>query len=187
MSSEEFDLEGYWKDIRSFPQGECNNSPSKIQQSLTRAFEKSFKRLSDKYTGVKLDPQKGLVTVVHHGIELFMEEWKQDLRNQNLAGLIGIVLEGQDLTPDEMKKFVQALPYTLLKRICQSAFGSATGVHGLMAIELASRNRSIREYHILQDGISLYVRLITLDGRHVKFYLNEEFNLSTDWNESNNR
>lgn len=176
--SEELDLEGCWSDIRT-ASGSSENASSQLQQSLSRALERSSKRLSEKYKelGVYPHAQEPLVKVVQHGIELFMEEWYQDLRNQNLAGLVEIVLEGQDLFPQEMKEFVQALPYTLLERICKSAMNSASGIHGLMAIEFARRNRSIRSYDIFQNGNRTYVQFTTLDGRTVKFYLDEKFDL----------
>lgn len=172
--TDELDLEGCWSDLRC-PKGSSEEAPSQLRRSLLDAHQKASIRLIEEELGGT--GTKPLTTVVSRAVALFMEEWYQTLRDQNLAGLIEIVLEGQHLVPNEMQEFVQALPYSLLERICQSAMNSASGIHGLMAIEFARRNRNLRSYNIYQDGSRTYVQFTTLDDRTLKFYLDEKFDL----------
>lgn len=182
MAPEDVDLESCWQDIRrpfpSFIKG--SKADSKLKESLEAAYKRSNERLSEKlqkHGGKTLTPEL-LAEIVSTGIALFMEEWHDGLRRQNLSGLVGIILEGQDLTASEMGDFVRAIPYSLLERICKSAVSSATGIHGLMAIEFARRNRSIRHYNIVQNGDRAYVEFTDLSDRTVSFYLDEDFELN---------
>lgn len=181
MADDDLDLESCWRDLR--PHAFVEKEPtSKFKESLKDAYERSNERLVEELKGhqgqtvtVEL-----LAKIVSKGVSLFMQEWQEGLRRQNLAGLIEIILEGQDLTASEMHEFVRALPYSLLERICKSAVGSATGIHGLMAIEYAHRNRSIRHYGVVQDGARTYVAFTNLEGVPVTFYLDEKFELFDD-------
>ncbi len=111
-------------------------------------------------------------------VSIFMEKWYEGLRGQNLSGLIELVLQGQQLPPDELKGFVQALPSSLLKRIVESAIGATgvygNGLHALMAIELHLRSQNIRQYQLTQMGMRLHIEFH--DPKRdavVKFFLDE--------------
>lgn len=180
--AEELDLEACWQDVRPLPfEGAANSS--KFQDSLKRAYERSSNRISEYINKEHHHAQltgEVFAAIIGQAITIFMEEWHNGLREENLAGLVELILEGQELTASEMGEFVRALPYSLLERICKSAVKSATGIHGLMAIEYARRNRSIASYDVVQDGTRAYVEFTEATGRRIKFYLDEKFELPDD-------
>jgi hypothetical protein len=184
MADDKLDLEEYWQDVRPMPFISGSESASKLKESLDVAYEKANERMGtllkeSKYRNAALTGEL-FAEIISKGVAFFMEEWHEGLRNQNLAGLIEIVLEGQDLTPSEMEEFVRALPGSLLERICKSATGTASGIHGLMAMEFARRNNHIRDYSVLQDGGRAYVKFTDLGDREVRFYLDESFELGEE-------
>ena len=172
------ELETCWQDLRPTPV-ESVSGPTKLQQSLKIAHERSTKRLfelvNEKRNAVLTN--EFLASLIGHAITIFMEEWHNGIREENLAGLIELILEGQELTASEMNEFVRALPYDLLGKICESAVKSATGIHGLMAIEYARRNRTITGYTVVQDGKRTYVEVKERTGEQFQFYLDEKFEL----------
>jgi hypothetical protein len=180
--SEELDLESCWQDIRHNPFDKVPD-PTKFQDSLKKAYERSSERIAEYINKNHHHAQltgEVFATIIGQAISIFMEEWHNGLREENLAGLVELILEGQELTASEMNDFVRALPYSLLERICKSAVKSATGIHGLMAIEYARRNRTIPHYGIIQDGSRAYVEFTEANGRQVKFYLDEKFEVPNE-------
>lgn len=117
--------------------------------------------------------------VVAKAVQTFLAKFYNLYRKQSLAGLIELVLEGQDLTPEELQGFVRALPNSLIQRILLASTASTTGIHALLAIEDAHRNKRIQEYSLGRDGprttCTFYdpVRKAT-----VTFYLDEKFEIS---------
>jgi hypothetical protein len=183
----DLDFESFWADLRARRKpasGETiqiiSDRSSNIEGMLNVACEKAAFDLAKKY-----EPYRGkamttdmLADVVSAGVRVFMEKWHEGLRGHNLAGLIEIVLEGQSLTPDEMVGFVRALPRSLLERISSSALGSATGIHGLMAVEFARRQGEVREYILRPDSGRVLVEFVNRDNQEVAFYLDETFKLT---------
>jgi hypothetical protein len=177
------DLEECWREIRPQPNVQIiTTQPSRLRDALELACETTAFDLAQECRDLhgKLLTPEDLGTIVSKAVRLFMTRWYEGLRSQNLAGLIEIVLEGQDLSPSEMTAFVRALPTKLIEKIADSAVGSGTGVHGLMGVEHARRNGALRDYSIGRDPGSdnrVYVRFRRGD-RDVEFFLDEHFELS---------
>lgn len=178
----EYDLQECWEDIRrKSPILVVRDRPSQLKDSLELVTAKTGWDLAQECADLrgKVVTPEILVTVVARAVRLFMAKWYEHLRGQNLAGLIEIVVEGQDLTPSEMKAFLGALPTGLLERIARSAVGSGTGIHGLIGVEHARRTGSLTDYSIGRDpgcGNRVFVRF-PRDGKDVEFFLDEQFEL----------
>ncbi len=179
--AEDLDLESYWKDIRDLPRIEVNSGKaSDLEGALELASEKTLFDLQ-----VELRKHQDMVVttdllaeLVTLGIRTFMRHWYQGLKEQDLSGLIEIVLEGQrDMSPRDMAGFIRALPSTLLERIVQSVAGSATGIHALMAIEMARRNGKLNGYRIDKESGRIYVEFdhTSEQVQTIRFYLDESF------------
>jgi hypothetical protein len=185
-----FDFESFWDDLRAT--GKQPEPPDEIlivggkgtdlTGVLQSACEKAAHDLSVKYQERQGEilTLEVLADIVTTGVRIFMEKWHDGLREQNLAGLIEFVLEGQSLTPEEMTGFVRALPMSLLGRISESAIGSATGIHGLMAVEYARRRGDVRSYILEAEEGKVIVEFINRQDQRVRFSLNEEFKLVTN-------
>jgi hypothetical protein len=178
--SEWEDLEGDWRLLQRSPIQVVTNRASDLKSQLEVAGEKTvfelrqhFKQYQDAPLTVDL-----LSTLVGKAVRVFLAKWQEGLRDQNLAGLIEIVLEGQDLTPEEMRGFLKALPDSLLQKILDSGIHSqsATGVHGLIAIEKHLRQRKVLDYTIGKDLGRVYVEFVDPETNGtVRFSLDEFF------------
>ena len=185
MSDLDDDLEDYWGEVR--PESPIKvirlDKPSRIEDAMVYASETTAHDLAKEcrqFLNKPITPEI-LSVIVSKGIRLFMERWVQSLKGQDLAGLIEIVLEGQDLSPVEMRTFVQSLPTRLIQRMAQASIGSGkgTGIHGLIGVEAARRNGQLPDYSIGRDPGSdnrVYVRF-QREGRNVEFFLDEYFDV----------
>jgi hypothetical protein len=175
------DLETYWKDIRRHPVVvTASDRPGDLRGQLLLASEKAGFDLAHKfkeYNGQPVTPEL-MAMIVAEGIRSFMDKWYDGLRKQNLSGLVEIVLEGQGnhLSPEEMQEFVRALPSSLIMKVVESAMGSATGIHALMALE-KHRRVGLANYSIAKVGGSVQVRFTGPEGQEVSFGLYEAFDL----------
>jgi hypothetical protein len=183
---EDLELESYWEDLRvRSPVRLVGTQASNVKDSLTLACEKTIFDLTKefgKFVGTPLGPEN-LAQMMGTAVRTFMQHWYEDLRNQDLAGLIEIVLEGQNLTPVEMTDFVHSLPTSLIERIAQSAMGTANGIHGLMGLEFARRTGKLQEYKITRDPLNERVYVEFFDSvrkRPIQLYLDEKFDLPRD-------
>lgn len=182
------DLESYWKDIRRHPViVTASDRPADLQGQLLLASEKAGFDLAHKFkefNGQPVTPEL-MAKIVAEGIRSFMDKWYEGLRKQNVSGLVEIVLEGQgnQLTPEEMRGFVQALPASLIDKVVESAMGSATGVHALIALE-KHRRAGRANYDISKVGGSVQVRFTGPEGQEVSFGLYEAFTLDTPTGDS---
>jgi len=182
MSEDDLDLEECWDDLRrKSPLLVVRDQPSNLKDALTLVTEKTAWELTQECSdlwGKSLTPAV-LGTLIAKAVRLFMERWYEHLRGQNLAGLIEIILEGQDLSPSQMTAFMKAIPTELVQKIAKSAVGSGTGIHGLMGVEHARRMGQISNYSIGRDTGSdnrVYVRF-KRGGKDVEFFLDEHFEL----------
>lgn len=171
------ELQEAWKAVRPPPIIQVvSNRPSDLLSQLTLvAAETTFelKKVFKKYDGQSLTSDL-LAEVASKGVEVFMRRWFQHLKSHDLAGLIEIVLDGQQLSPNEMKGFLQALPDSLVQRIIDSSVGTVTGVHALMAFESHRRERHITDYTLTKEGERTKIEFF--DPIHrvpVSFYLDE--------------
>jgi len=117
-----------------------------------------------------------LATLVAEGVKSFMTHWRDTLRQQDLSGLIEVVLETQNLSPIELRSFMSALPDSLLTRVASSAIGSAKGVHSLVAVEAAFRAKKISGYTIGNENGRIFAEFPEGDSV-VKFFLDESIDL----------
>lgn len=184
-----FDFESFWDDLRGSGKPEppdevlvVGGKGTDLTGMLEKTCEKTARDLAQKFQqhhGQTMTVEL-LAEVVSAGVQAFMENWHDGLREQNLAGLIEFVLEGQSLTPEEMTGFVRALPLSLLGRISESAIGSATGIHGLMAVEYARRQGDVRSYILQAEEGKVTVEFVNRQDQRVRFSLHEEFKLISD-------
>jgi len=159
---------------------------SNVKGTMTLAAEKAAFRLRETF-GSKYKDQPltsdVLTDIVAMGVRSFMEIWYGELRGNNLAGLIEIVLEGQQLTPSEIQSFIHALSDDLILKITRSEVHSANGYHALMAIEHHRRAGRIDGYTIGLEGRRVFVEFRhTPKGEeptYLKFYLDEKFDLES--------
>lgn len=155
--------------------GRASDMKSHLELACAKTLPVLEKYTNDKYNAKPVTSAM-LADIMAQGISIFMEKWHDELRSQNIAGLIEIILEAQDLSPTDMKGFIQALPLNLLDRILDSAIGLVPGVHGLIAIERALRARNIRDYTLGKEGARTYVSFFEPNRQvPVKFYLDEWF------------
>jgi hypothetical protein len=182
---EELDLESYWDDVRVHaPIRIVNTEGSNVRDGMLLAGEKTIfdlKAAFAKYNHKPLTTDM-LAEMMGQAVRMFMKHWYDDLRGKDLAGLVEIVLEGQNLEPQEMSGFLRALPMTLLERIARSAIGTANGVHGLIGVEHARRVNRIADYTIAQDinGQVYFQFNDPRTGRCIRCFLNEKFELPSD-------
>jgi len=191
MSEEDEDesLESFWKDLR--PVGPRpvveglivvnSGKVTDLDASLELACEKTTHELTQQfqhYSGAMLTTEM-LVELVTTGVKVFMNSWREGLKSHDLAGLIELVLVGQNLPLDDLRGFVRALPSSLLERVARSAVGGASGLHGLMGIEHARRAGHLQEYTLGQDAGRLFAEF-GHQGQEVRFFLDDEFELPED-------
>jgi len=183
----DLDLESSWADlgIGSPILLSAGIRASNIKGSMTLASEKAIFKLreiiGEKYSEQTLTADT-LAEIVGVGVRTFVEHWYDELRSQNLAGLVEVVLEGQKLSPTQIKGFVHALPNDLVEKIARSEVHSANGYHGLMALEHHRRIKTIENYEVGLDGNRVWVEFVhsSKDGSEpalVRFYLDEKFDL----------
>lgn len=174
------ELESDWEDLKKNRTSILlvTNKPGDLKSQMELAYQKTAFDLSQyvkRYDQQQLTVEI-LTDLTSKAVRLFMENWYKALREQNLAGLLELVLEGQDLSPSEMKEFLQALPSSLLQKIVSSAIGSASGTHALVAVEYMMRQRSVRDYRLRKEGASVVVSFVDpVTLGEVTFTLDETF------------
>jgi hypothetical protein len=174
------DLQEHWKALR--PQssivlvsGRASDMRSHMEMAAAKAIAKLTKYTNDKHKNAPITGEV-LADITVKGVSLFMEEWNNSLKSQNLAGLIELVLEAQDLSPAEMRGFLQALPISLIDRMLKSSIGTVPGVHALVALEKHMRTRLIRDYTLSKEGLRIKVDFIDpVRNLPLSFYLDEAF------------
>lgn len=176
--SDDDGLEDYWEAVQSRHLIKVvRNRAADFREQLELASAKAafeMQQVAAEYVNRPLDPAT-LSKLLAQAVKIFMEKWYEGMRGQNLAGLLELVLEGQDLSLPELKGFVQALPATMLDRVVQSAVGSTgSGVHLILAMELHMRKRNIRDYTLGREAGRLFIEFIDPKrDAHIKFFLDE--------------
>lgn len=181
---EELDLEAYWDDLRV----KRSNGGSEINAGLHSAATKATADLAAQFRQYEGKTLTGddFAKIVGSGLQLFMRHWYEELRRQDSASLVGLVLGGQDMTPEELKGFIRALPLSLLKRIAKEGLvgGLASGTHALLAVEADFRENAGRDYELRRDGLDgkLLVTMYParLNGAPLSFKLDEKFEVPQD-------
>ncbi len=137
-------------------------SDYKSQIEIARA-KTSFdlETFSKSYLGKELTSEV-LNELISKYVATFLANWRTGLREQSILGLIEVILENQDLTPEELRKFLGALPESLLKRLLKAASDShtANGVHGILAVEVHCRDGLVSDYTIGRESGRFYVEFV---------------------------
>ncbi len=174
-------FEKYWNRLR--PQrGTEKPKPAEgkgwdLRQALLRAAVKAEKDLAGHFDG--LDPVV-VSRVATTSIRCFLEAWYDELhQGGDTVSLIGVVLAGKDMTVDELKGFVQALPATLIERICLFPSPKASGLQALLAMENHRRKGEIPDYALSRDPtdgtLVVSFRPAGVLGALISFKLDETF------------
>ena len=111
--------------------------------------------------GKELTPEV-LSDLVSKYVSTFLANWRTGLREQSILGLIEVILENQDLTPEELRKFISALPLSLLKKLLEAANinRTANGVHGILAVEMHCRDGLVSDYTIGRESGRFYIEFV---------------------------
>lgn len=175
-------IDEVWDEVRTrSPITLINPKPSDLDSIAAFASELTLadlaKAINKKYDSRPVTGEM-LADVVLMGVQTFLKHWKKALVDQNLTGLVEVVLEGQKLNADEMKGFVRALPMSLLEKIAQSAVGTPTGTHVLMSIELLRRQGKAPDYLMGSEGRRVWVEFVHPERQQtVRFFTDETFTL----------
>jgi len=191
MSSvEDQDLESYWKELRNQPERKIRlaGKATDFREGLEAARLKASYDIATKFAARAGQPVtvELLGEIIAHGIETFMTHWYEDLRKREPATLVEVVLEGQNLRPEELKAFVRALPNTLIERILEvGAMGSTgSGIHALLAVEAHFRANKGRDYELRRDMLDNKLIVTAyparLAGEALTFKLDETFDLGKE-------
>ncbi len=171
------ELEAFWKRLRP-PRApeEPRGKGWDLRAAIMRAGAAANIELLKMFEG--LDP-KIVSMVATTAVRVFLEAWYEELRQGDTVSLVGVVLEGRDLTVEELKSFVQALPSTLLQRICDFPSPHASGLQALLAIESERRKKLAPDYLLsrdpLDDKLVVTFYPVQARGEAVTFKLDESF------------
>jgi hypothetical protein len=170
------DLETFWQRVRP-----RTKRVEVVEWTLPKAIEgavrKTQAKLAERVQHIEVDP---LVRsrIAACAIDLFVNEWIEEVRRGDLSSLIGMVIEAKDLPIDELKAFVRSLPTTLLTRAVTAIGEKATGVEALLAIEETRRTGALGDYKLTRDSDGT-LRVSFADprsnGTPVEFRLDENF------------
>ena len=118
-----------------------------------------------------------LSKITADAVRIFLATLQTQLKGHDLTGLIAIILEGQDLEPEELKGFVRALPEKLLNRAVDSALGKASGTQALMAIEWHYRHRNLHDDYSLRINSQgrFYAKIPQPGDQEIVLFLDDEF------------
>ncbi len=176
------DFETYWNRLRPPRPAKEEGKGWDLRAAITRAGTKADAELAKMFKGDG-DPQL-VARVATASVQCFLEAWYEELQQGDTVSLIGVVLEGRDLTVEELKAFVQALPASLLQRICDWPTPIASGLQALLAIENERRKKLAPDYLLSRDPLDgkLTVKFFPPQaaGQAVTFKLDESFRGVTD-------
>jgi hypothetical protein len=170
------DFESFWKRLRGAKPEAERPKGWDFLAALRRAGDKANADLAGLF---KEEDPKLVSKVATAAVQCFLEHWYEELRGGDTVSLIGVVLEGRDLTDAELKEFVRALPASLIQRICDFPTPQASGLQALLAIEHERRKGNAPDYLLSRDPldgklvVTFYAPAAL--GRPVIFKLDETF------------
>lgn len=175
----------FWKRLRPDPRPEVVSAPHGKGWYLREAIERAGKRADAEMAEAFKNEDRRLVSKVATAtVQVFLEAWYDELRQGDTVSLIGVVMEGRDLSVEELKGFVSALPASLLQRICDFPTPRASGLQALLAIEHERRKGNAPDYLLSRDPLDgkLVVTFYPppAAGRAITFKLDETFEGVTD-------
>lgn len=151
--STEDELEGYWRDLR-VKAVEVSSKKTSLEQMLDAAAAATLTDLQEWQKTPDFNSGNGtsgqIAKSVVRGLRSFMGNWYEAQKKQDLGILIEIILEGQDVSVEDLKGFVRALPRSIINRILGELQGQATGLHALLSIEALHRDGSLRNDYTLR-------------------------------------
>lgn len=176
MTADEDDLDDDWdvflKDIpipEEYP----------FKKDLDEAAEVTKKEIIAFVDGLGHQPLNGETfgNIIAKAVHVFLACLQDRLKRKDLVGLIGVVLEGQGLNPEELKGFVRALPDKMIDRMVTSVLTSASGIQALLAIEW-----HFREGNLLADyslGVTalgrMYAKIPQPNDEEIVLFLDDQF------------
>jgi hypothetical protein len=179
MPLEDTDLESYWQDIKATArikpvQGRISNAREGLEIATLKVLHK---------LGEPSEAQQHLREVIGR----VFEEWLSSLAGGTSAGMLEVVLQGQNLPFDELRDFVKTLPHTFLERaVAEGALSKrASGVHALLALELLQRTGELSDYSLRQDTDGTLLAEFRPHGGQdtLTFRLDESFDLEASLKE----
>lgn len=178
------DLDLFWKRLHATPAPTQEHREIRgwdLRSAITRAAEKANDKLKRCFKD--FDP-KIVSEVATTSVRCFLEAWYDELHAGDTVNLIAVVMEGSDLTVEELHCFVKALPTSLLKRICENPSPSASGLQALLAIESERRKGNTTDYDLSRDPLDGKVRVtfhpIQAFNTPISFRLDETFEIKTN-------
>lgn len=176
MTADEDSFDDDWdvfiKDI-PFPE------ESPFQKDLAAAAEVTKEKVADFVTNMGHQPLDGNTfgSIVSKAVHIYLETLQERLKGKDLIGLLGFVLEGQGLSPQELKGFVRALPDKMVDRMVNSVLSSANGTQALVAIEWHFREGNLVSDYSL--GVTsqgrMYAKIPQPDDEEIVLFLDDQF------------
>lgn len=152
---------------------------SPFQKDLAAAAEVTKQKIADFVHNMGHRPLDGdtFGSIVSKAVHVYLETLQERLKGKDLIGLLGFVLEGQGLSPQELKGFVRALPDKMIDRMAHSVLSSANGTQALVAIEW-----HFREGNLLSDyylGVTsqgrVYAKIPQPNDEEIVLFLDDQF------------
>lgn len=184
------DLELYWADLH---QGRRPlTRVVDLQGNIEFAREKTLFDMRQKYAENKAELNL-IMYVAEETVQTFLQHWRKDLAARGSGGILDVVLEDSTLEVVELKRFIRAVPESLVQRIVKNGptATSARGIHALLAIEYHYRvnpQKFTRDYDLVRDdhgvlSVTFYPKDTSRDPSHPNpgpftFRLDETFDLS---------
>ncbi len=171
----------FWRRLRPKPPERDIEPPPgakgwNLRGAITRAARRADAELAEAF---KNEDRRLVSKVATAAVQVFLEAWYEELRGGDTVSLIGVVLDGRDLTVEELKAFVAALPASLLQRICDFPGPWAAGLQALLAIEHERRKGNAPDYLLSRDPVDgkLVVTFYpaAAHGQAITFKLDETF------------
>ena len=171
----------FWKRLRPPRPAELDRPKTwDLIGALHRAATKADIALRDEFSNLNLD-RVVISRICTLAVQTFLEAWYDELRHGESSHLITIVLEDRDLSVDELKAFVQALPSSLIERIVRAPSPEASGLQALLAIEKARRDARCGDFSLsrdlVDDKLVVTFNPPEIGGRPLSFKLDERFEL----------
>ena len=158
--------------------------PKTLHQTLEDAACITIGKVMDMGLKPDLSDAEGVSKVLEVVINTFMDELFTELGRQDVAGVVGFLIQSQRWTPSEVKGFVQSLPLSFLRRVVTCAQERENGYHLLFSLEDHRRAGSIDDYQLGRDGRGrLYVEFVhrSIQGDHtIRELLESEWDKPTE-------
>lgn len=175
------DFQDAWKLLA--PSADCTRKTS-FEKTLEQATKRAVFRISEENLTLDVHNPESVSNTLSRVVRIFLDTWFRELRQRDTAGLVEHVIEGQGLTPEEVKGFVRALPESFLNKVMASSGIQQNGYHLLFALEKHCRDQIITDYSVGTKNGRLYVEFTHRDrDPQVGVQMIREF-LDTEWSET---